>query len=97
MTQATHNDIQRELGRLETMQEALDSRMDRFEKIVTDGFEKIDKKIDSISERITELEAAENKRSGAWTIGDRLLAAIGAVVFLAFSTALSWVVAHLKG
>ena len=95
MTSPTHQDLSRELGRVETMQEALADRMDRFEKIVTDGFDKIDGKLDKFSDRLAALEASEQKRSGAWGASEKMLAAFGGIVLLILGGVGSWLSNHL--
>jgi len=88
-------ELQRELGRIEMSQEAMSDRMDRFEKIVTDGFEKLENKLDKYADRITVLEASENKRAGAWSASEKVLASIGAIVVLFGQFIVSWVASHL--
>jgi hypothetical protein len=68
MPEATHNDLQRSLGRVEATQSALEARMDRFEKLVTEGFDKIDEGLERIDKRLTALEAKESERKGAWGV-----------------------------
>lgn len=61
MIQPTHGEIQRDLGRMEGKADAMGARLDRLEKIVTDGFDKID-------ERLARIEKTESERKGAWKV-----------------------------
>ena len=77
MNQPTHGDIQRDLGRMEGKTDAMGARLDRLEKAVADGFDRIDA-------RLAKIEAAESQRSGAFKLGHWLfVAATGLVSFLA--------------
>jgi hypothetical protein len=95
MNAPTHADIARDLGRVETLQEAMTDRMDRFEKLVTDGFDKLDSKLDKFSDRLAALEATEQKRSGAWSASEKVLASIGGVVLLIGGAVVSWISTHI--
>lgn len=66
MTQATHNDMMRDFGRMETQLVALKEGVDRIEK----GVDKID-------QRLTLLEAKENQRKGALAFLMILAGAVG--------------------
>ena len=47
----THDDLQRSLGRVEGNQSQLEARMDRFERLVSDGFEKLEGSLSAIETR----------------------------------------------
>ena len=81
MTQPTHADIERTLGRLEGNAAALEQRMDRLEKVVTEGFEKLSNKIDA-------LEKMESERKGAWKVVAAVSSLIGAIAAAVFSALL---------
>ena len=70
MTGPDHADLQRDMGRVEGKQDAMGARLDRLEKAVNDGFDKIDK-------RLAGLEAKENERKGAMALLMVLSGAIG--------------------
>ena len=98
MTGPTHADIHRDLGRVEATQAGLEERMDRFEKLVTDGFEKLEKKLDKsheqLADRLMQLEKSEHKRNGAWTASERGLAIIGGFIMLVIGGIISYVTSH---
>jgi hypothetical protein len=71
-----HNDLQRSLGRIEGKQSAMEERVGRFEKLVSDGFTKMDTALERIDTRLAEIEAKESERKGSW----RILAVLGGVV-----------------
>ncbi len=79
MTQSTHNDLQRSIGRVEGNQSAMETRMDRFEELVKDGFKDISAKLTSIDKLtndrfdaldtcLKEIENTEHQRKGAWKV-----------------------------
>jgi hypothetical protein len=61
-----HDDLQRSLGRVEGNQGAMEARMDRFEALVSGGFEKVEKTLEAIDKRLAAIEARESERKGAW-------------------------------
>ena len=69
--QPTHDDIQRDIGRLEGKQDAMGQRLDRLEQMISEGFTEIRREIG-------ELKTAENRRSGAFALGQWLAGLIGA-------------------
>lgn len=87
MSDPTHGDIQRDMGRMEGKQDAMGARLDRLEKIIEAGFEKVDEGFEKISERLTVLEADKAERKGMLVA----LAAIGGAV----GTILTFVGDHL--
>lgn len=80
MTQSTHNDLQRSLGRVEGSQEAMGARMDKLEQAVEDGFEKLFTKLDGIDTRIKAIETTEAQRSGAWKVIVPVVTVLSSVV-----------------
>lgn len=73
---ANHDDLQRSLGRVEGNQDAMEARMDRFEKALGEGFTKVEDTLEKINARLARIETKEAERKGALAV----LAAIGAVV-----------------
>lgn len=76
----SHEDIQRSLGRVEGNQSQLEARMDRFEKLVTDGFEKVDGSLTAIDKRLAAMESKETERKGAWKVIVTVAGAVSAAV-----------------
>lgn len=71
-----HSELQRDIGRMEGKQDAMGARLDRLEKIIEDGF-------DRINQRLAGLEASENKRKGAvsfLTVIASVISALAAVL-----------------
>lgn len=66
MQQPNHSDLQRSLGRVEGNQSAMEARMDRFESLVKDGFEKVEDALGTIDKRLAQIEQRESERKGAW-------------------------------
>lgn len=64
----THDDLERSLGRVEGNQQATRERMDRFEKLVSDGFSDVGDALNEIKSRLGQIEARENERKGAWMV-----------------------------
>lgn len=83
----SHDDLQRSLGRMEGNQSSMEQRMDRFEKLVSDGFEKVETSLETISKRLGAIESKEDQRKGAWAA----ITAIASVV----SGVVAWVVSKL--
>lgn len=65
---ATHDDLQRSLGRVEGSQSQLEARMDRFEKLVSDGFDKLEGTLSAIDTRLAAIERKETERKGVWKV-----------------------------
>jgi t-SNARE complex subunit (syntaxin) len=80
MTGATHDQLNRALGRVEGSQVAMEKRLDTLEKTVTDGFEKVGDGLDRIDRRLAQIEAKEAERKGAWKVITAIAAAVAAVV-----------------
>lgn len=57
MTATTNGDLHRDMGRMEGKQDAMGDRLDRLEKLVSEGFERMD-------ERLARIEAADSSRKG---------------------------------
>ena len=64
----SHEDLQRSLGRVEGNQSQLEARMDRFEKLVSDGFDKLEGTLSAIDTRLAAIERREDQRKGAWKV-----------------------------
>ena len=54
--------------------------MDRFEKLVTDGFEKVEDTLTAIEKRLAAIETKETERKGAWKAIVALAGAVGGAV-----------------
>ena len=50
-----HNDLQRSLGRIEGKQSAMEERVGRFERLVSEGFEKVEGALERIDKRLGEI------------------------------------------
>jgi len=61
--------------------------MDLFEKLVSDGFEKVETSLETISRRLGAIEAKENQRKGAWAAVTGISSIVSGVV--------AWVVSKL--
>lgn len=73
----THDDLHRDLGRMEGAFGAMEDRLDKLEKMVSDGFQKLD-------ERLARIEERESERKGAFQLGNWLIgAACGFAAFIA--------------
>lgn len=80
MSAPSHGDLQRSLGRVEGNQSAMEARMDRFEKLVTDGFEKVEDTLTAIEKRLAAIETKETERKGAWKVIVAVAGVVSAVV-----------------
>ena len=80
MTQPSHSDLQRDVGRLEGRFAAMEKRLDHLEKAVNDGFDKVAGGIEKIDKRLAAIEAKEAERKGAWKVVSAIAAAVAAVV-----------------
>lgn len=80
MTGATHDQLNRALGRVEGSQVAMEKRLDTLEKTVTDGFEKVGDGLDRIDRRLAQIETKEAERKGAWKVVAAIAGAVAAVV-----------------
>lgn len=76
----SHEDLQRSLGRVEGNQSQLEARMDRFEKLVSDGFEKLEGSLTAIDKRLAAIESKETERKGAWKVVVGVASGVSAVV-----------------
>lgn len=72
----SHEDINRAVGRVEGNQDGFRERMDRFEQMLNDGFEKVGTALEKIDTRLKRIEAGEQERKGAW----RVVLAISGIV-----------------
>lgn len=54
--------------------------MDRFEKLVTDGFEKVEDTLTAIEKRLAAIETKETERKGAWKVIVAVAGVVSAVV-----------------
>lgn len=76
----SHEDLQRSLGRVEGNQSQLEARMDRFEKLVSDGFDKLESTLSAIDTRLAAIERREDQRKGAWKVIVGVAGGVSAVV-----------------
>ena len=76
----THDDMHRDMGRMEGKQDAMGARLDRLEKIIEDGFDELRKDIQELKLREGERSALE--RAAVWLIG------IVSALFAACTTAI---------
>lgn len=81
---ATHDDLQRSLGRVEGNQSQLEARMDRFERLVSDGFEKLEGSLSAIETRLAAIERKETERKGAWKVIVAVAGGVSAIVAALF-------------
>lgn len=78
---ASNDDLNRSLGRLEGDVSAVKERMDRLERVVTEGMTDIKQAMVTMQADIAEIKARENERKGAW----KALAFIAGMAGAAFS------------
>ncbi|MDE2103188.1 MAG: hypothetical protein KGL39_38435 [Patescibacteria group bacterium] len=76
----SYDDLQRSLGRMEGHQNAMESRMDRLEQLVKDGFEKLEESVKSIHDDVADLKIRDGERKGTWKAIAAFAAAVGTVV-----------------
>ncbi len=76
----THDDLERSLGRVEGHQSEMESRMDRFEKLVSEGFKELGDAIHELRKEIGDLKANESERKGVWRIIALISGVVSAVV-----------------
>ncbi len=76
----THDDLERSLGRVEGSQSQMESRMDRFEKLVSEGFKELGDVIHELRKDIGDLKAKECERKGMWRIIALISGVVSAVV-----------------
>lgn len=84
----THEDLHRDIGRMEGGLNAVKDRMDRLERTVDEGFEKLESLISDmradINTRLVPLETAESQRKGAIAaiigVASLLSGALGALI-----------------
>lgn len=80
----SHDDLQRSLGRVEGNQDAMETRMDRFESALSEGFKDVKAAISEMrgdfDKRLAAIEERESERRGAWKT---ILAGCAAVSALA--------------
>lgn len=87
----SHEDLQRSLGRVEGNQSQLEARMDRFEKLVSDGFKELNDGITAwrnetseemaeLRKEVSDLKDKETERRGAWKVIVAVAGAVSAVV-----------------
>ena len=73
----SHNDLHRDIGRMEAGLEAL-------KEIVSEGFKGTGDRLDKVEQRLAALEGQESERKGAFRLGHWLVGAIsGLVAFVA--------------
>lgn len=76
----SHEDLQRSLGRLEGNQSQMETRMDRLEKLVSDGFKEVGVGIAELRRELGDLKSKENERKGAWKVIVTVAGAVSAAV-----------------
>lgn len=77
-----YDDLQRSLGRVEGLQAAMETRMNGLEKLVKDGFEKLEASIQSVHDDVAMLKTQESERKGTWKAIAAFAAAIGTAIGL---------------
>ena len=75
----THDDLQRDMGRVEGAMAAVEKHLDRLSGEMSEGFK-------SVHERLDRLEKREAERKGAWTTIVAVASAVGGVV--------TWLISH---
>lgn len=84
----SHEDLQRSLGRVEGNQDGFRERMDRFERTLDEGFEKVGKALEKIDQRLTHIEGRESERKGAWRVIVTVAGIVSAAVAAGISAAI---------
>lgn len=79
-------DLQRAMGRMEGTQAAMEQRMGRLEKMVSDGFKSLEEKLEAIEKR-------ESERKGAWKVITVIAGGVGA----AASVLVTWALGFIGG
>lgn len=69
----SHDDLQRSLGRVEGNQRAMEQRMDRFEKLISEGFSRLEK-------RLADIESRESERKGMMIVIAAIAAFFSAIL-----------------
>ncbi len=87
---ATHDDLQRSLGRVEGKQDAMRDRVGQLEETVEEGFDKVTTSLDKNNARLAAIETRESERKGAWAV----LIGIASLFSGVFGAVFSW---WLKG
>lgn len=80
MTQPSHYDIQRDLGRVEGRQAAMGAQLEKLEKAVDEGFREVTESLEAINARLGKIETAETERKGAWKAIAALAAFVAGIV-----------------
>jgi hypothetical protein len=86
----SHEDLQRSLGRVEGNQDGFRERMDRFERMLDEGFEKVGKALDKIDHRLTKIEDKEQERKGAWRVIVAVAGAVSGLVAAVIASAVKY-------
>ena len=76
----THDDLERSLGRVEGHQSQMEARMDRFEKLVSEGFKELGDGIHELRKEIGDLKSKDSERKGAWKVLALISGVVSAVV-----------------
>lgn len=61
MTQPTHTDLQRDVGKME-------GRMDALDRAMSEGFKRIEDALSKIDGRLDTIDTRESERKGAWRV-----------------------------
>lgn len=86
-----HDDLQRSLGRVEGNQGAMSDRMDRFEKLVSDGFRQVEESLEAMRKDMSEIKSRENERKGAARV---MMAVASFISGLAAAFVTAWIKGH---
>lgn len=73
MIEPTHNDLQRDFGRMEGSIASVNQRLDRIEAV-----------LERMDDRLEKIEARESERRGAWKTIAFVAGSVGAVASLLF-------------
>lgn len=76
----SHDDINRAIGRVEGNQDGFRERMERFERMLDEGFEKVGIALEKIDKRLKHIEDREQERKGAWKVICGVAAGVSAAI-----------------
>ena len=57
MQNPSHNDLHRDVGRVEGKQDAMEKRLDHIESLVTEGFKEVTSTLSSMNDRLLSIES----------------------------------------
>lgn len=61
MTQPSYTDLERDFGRME-------GRMDALDKVVSEGFKRVEESLAKIDSRLDSVDALNSEHKGAWKV-----------------------------